>query len=146
MTTTPRQITRRSELLAMLRESPSTRRACDIYAEDGSSERVRYVLDSAGMDRGALRIAEIAPGSAADQLCTAIMQADAMTDRDAWARLPLRYQVFGSSYLLPEHPDAPTAPGGLALAQRAFDDFTADMLARQTKPSFWRRLFKQGRG
>ena len=146
MTTTPRQITRRSELLALLRESPSTRLVSDIYDDDNGGERVRYVSDSAGMDNGASIIAEITPGSAADQLCTAIMQADTMTDAEAWAKLPLRYQVFGSSYLLPDHPNAPTAPGGLTMAQNAFADFTADRLARQPKPSFWRRLFKHGRG
>jgi len=147
MTTPTRIITSTDELLAVMRENPTVRRISSWYTEEHELAPTLIVIDCHyGPDGHALKptvtIAEIAPGSEADRLCGDVARADAKPDPKAWAKLPLRYQVRGSSCLLPEHPDAPRTPGGLARAHQALDGILAIQAARGQiiNPSAWRRL------
>ena len=149
MTTAGRQIESADELLALMRERPTARSVADVYTyrDDGSYDHVRAVFDRDGPGApGSADLAEIVPGSAADALCDAVLKADMGRDPEAWALLPLRYKVVGSAYLLPEHPEAPQQPGGLAQAHRALDALAADIAARAAKPALWRRLLWPGKG
>ncbi|HEY4919635.1 MAG TPA: hypothetical protein VII40_05980 [Xanthobacteraceae bacterium] len=146
MTTHARQIENADELLALMRESPSTRQISSLYPDDWAGEPVRIVVEKDKPEEPYWStLAEIVPGSEAERLCEAVTRADAIPDPEAWARLPLRYHVIYSSCLLPEHPEAPQRPGGLAQAHRALDSIAADIAARTGKRSPWRWLRWPGR-
>ena len=91
------------ELLVLLRDGPPTRAVayvghdlavCD--CANGSPPRPIAWIDD--------------PGSARELLNKAY-DADLARDTSVWAALPLRYGPSCSTWVLPEHPEAPTKPG-----------------------------------
>jgi hypothetical protein len=135
MTITVRQIESAAELLSLMHESPSTRRIESIYSTGDWGNFFKVVSEQPGANAPHGRtLAEIVRGSEAEKLCDAATLADAKPDPEIWACLPLRHRVIGNAWLLPEHPEAPQQPGGLAQAHRALDALFKN---RASKRSLW---------
>jgi hypothetical protein len=95
-----------AELLVLLRESLPTRAVA--YAGDHLA-----VCDCADGDPGrpTRPIAWIEVTGSARELLNEAYDADFAGDASAWAALPLRYGPYCSTWVLSEHPKAPSKPG-----------------------------------
>ena len=91
------------EMLVLLRDSPPTRAVayvghdlavCD--CTNGNPARPIAWIDDTGSAR---------------ELLNKAYDADLAGDTSVWAALPLRYGPYCSTWVLSEHPDAPTKPG-----------------------------------
>lgn len=101
------EITDEAELLTLLREGPTLRAVC--YPDDESPAVCECKNGNpAAPSRVVAWIAD--KGSASDLLSRA-QDADCAEDAAAWQSLPLRYGPFCSTWVLPEHPAAPSKPG-----------------------------------
>ncbi len=104
------------QLLDALRENP-TRRAVAARSHSkrhGACLAVTEFADAEPSGSGRV-IAWIKPGSAAHVLLKCARLADEAADAVTWASLPVRYGPYGSNcvtWLLPDHPRAPTVAGG----------------------------------
>ena len=116
-----------ADLLALMRESPSTRQAITTHKRDLAGRAVRAIADRVDLATPIVAVlAYIASGSEAERLFLDAVTADATpAATEAWARLPLRYAARYSACLLPEHPDAPRQPGGFSATLRRASMATA---------------------
>jgi hypothetical protein len=136
---TPLRFLRRAEdVLSIMRESPSTRQLITTAKKDIAGRPVRAVADVQD-EPGAVPVllAYLAANSEAEGLFMDAMRADATHGAaEAWARLPLRYHAFYSACLLPDHPDAPRKPGGLAndMHQAAMGNAGHSLTTRRATP------------
>lgn len=108
------------DVVSLMRESPSTRliTLTDKRHLDGGP--VYAVADRIGFDVPALTfLAYVSPRSAAEKLFQDAARADADPEnRAAWEALPVRFHAAYGACLLPDHPEAPKAPGRAASARR----------------------------
>ncbi len=98
-----------NQLLDALRENP-TRRAVVLRFHSRRKGDLRALVEfSTGDPRGDGRLlAWIMPGSVANLLLNFARLADEAAAADAWASLPLRHGPYDQTFVLPDHPLAPT--------------------------------------
>ena len=94
------------ELLGLLRENPSRRAVAYV----GNSVAVCDCADS-NPSRPTRPIARIDDTGPARELLNRAYDLDVSGDASGWAALPLRYGPDCSTWVLSEHPQAPTKPG-----------------------------------
>jgi hypothetical protein len=94
------------ELLVFLRESVSKRAVAYVGGD-------LAVCDCAegSLARPTRPLAWIDHTGTASELLNKAYEADIASDASAWAALPLRYGPYCSTWVLSEHPQAPTKPG-----------------------------------
>ncbi len=102
-----------NHLLDALRENP-TRRAVAARRRDTKRREVCFAVVEfpTSEPRGdGESLAWIKPGSEASALLNRVHVADMAADADEFARLPLRHGPYYGTYVLPDHPHAPTEAG-----------------------------------
>ena len=107
-------ITEVDDLLGQLRANPQCRAVTycrDEEAEHGESPALVEFKTTSPTGPGRF-IAWIEPDSAAEKLLHQAHDVDVAADNDAFAKLPLRYGPYCSTWVLPEHPRAPQKAGG----------------------------------
>jgi hypothetical protein len=108
-------ITEADALLAALRENP-TRRAV-VYIESRGGPDWEYCCavgefkDDDPHPFCAKCVALIADEGSAKAMLRRVLDADLSQNMTEWPALPLRYGPYCSTWVLPEHPRAPTKPG-----------------------------------
>ena len=137
-------ITEVDDLLAQLRANPHCRAVSycrDDEAEYGESPALVEFTTTSPTWPGRV-IAWIEPASAAAKLLDQAHDVDVAADNDAFAKLPLRYGPYCSTWVLPEHPLAsqkagePAKRGGnrpMGMTRRQRDLVRAYALARERR-------------
>src|SRR4051812_6136924 len=101
------EIANDAELLALLREAPAVRA---VAYPDNKNPAVCECRDG-DPGRPHRVLARVSDTGSARKLLTHCQDADIEGDVAAWAALPLRYGPYCSTWVLPEHPRAPSKPG-----------------------------------
>jgi hypothetical protein len=102
-------------LIALLQERPSHRAVVCIERDDGGLEYDVFVAEFDNGDpasaRCGRRIAIVNETGSARRLLDRAQDADTRGDTATWSDLPVRYGPYCSTWVLPEHPKAPSRPG-----------------------------------
>jgi len=107
--TTSGIITDAEEMLSLLRADSVNRAVAYVRNADGDYERALVEVNSSCLPKRWL--AWLPDEGTAHDLLRAAYDADCNADSAAWAALPLRYGPYCSTWVLPEHPRAPSRPG-----------------------------------